>query len=382
MRAAISVAGIGMLAIFSAGFAGEPAPAAAPGPLCIPTFHCIGIYWSPEGGTPEKNVLVKYRASDQKDWREALPMRYNPIKTPECKGTYRGSIVNLLPDTHYEISLSLENTQTTATLSGTTWSEQFPIASTVKCEPSAATLEVNQSGKPNGYVLYDGKGVVIDGSNKIDLGISVNASYVILRGFTIKNVKQHGIKLLGGTHIVIEDCDISKWGSEKENGFGVDQQAGVWCRVSNVTQVVIQRCSIHHPSWNTNSWAVKRSSGSSHPSGPQTIVFWESQGNHVFRYNELWSDPEHYFNDTMGGGSNSSYTGFPGADSDIYFNYVANCWDDAIEAEGGGQNVRIWGNYIENSMMALGNASVTVGPLYFWNNVGGAHTHHPAAAMT
>src|SRR5438874_13712905 len=112
MRTAISVASIGMLAIFSAGFAGESTPAAAQGPLCIPTFHCLGIYWSPEGGTAEKNVLVKYRANDQKDWREALPMRYNPIKTPECKGTYRGSIVNLLPDTHYEISLSLENTQT------------------------------------------------------------------------------------------------------------------------------------------------------------------------------------------------------------------------------------------------------------------------------
>ena len=47
----------------------------------------------------------------------------------------------------------------------------------------------------------------------------------------------------------------------------------------------------------------------------------------------------------MGGEDNFSTTGFPDADSDIYGNSIQNTWDDGIEAEGGNNNVRIWGNY-------------------------------------
>jgi hypothetical protein len=27
----------------------------------VPTFYCLGVYWSPEGGEGEKRVLVKFR---------------------------------------------------------------------------------------------------------------------------------------------------------------------------------------------------------------------------------------------------------------------------------------------------------------------------------
>jgi hypothetical protein len=101
------------------------------------------------------------------------------------------------------------------------------------------------------------------------------------------------------------------------------------------------------------------------------VVFWESEGNHVIRYNECWSDGDHYFNDGMGAGYNGGFRGFPGADSDIYCNYIANCWDDGIEAEGGDQNVRIWNNYIEEVLIPIANAAVSIGPLYVWRNVSG-----------
>jgi len=99
----------------------------------------------------------------------------------------------------------------------------------------------------------------------------------------------------------------------------------------------------------------------------------------VIRYNECWSDKDHYYNDTMGGAYNASYRGWPGADSDIYCNYIANCWDDGIEAEGGGQNVRIWNNFIENTMMTIANAAVSIGPLYIWRNVGGRSYSPPGS---
>jgi hypothetical protein len=346
---------------------------------CVSTFHCLSVYWSPEGGAPEKKVFLKFRESSETGWREGLAMLFNPVKVPECKGDYRGSIVNLKPGTSYEVALSLEGTDVTATLKAATWSENLPVASTNKIKDHETTLEVKTSGTAEGYVLYDGTGCVLDCGNMSDVGIAVNASYVILRGFTIRNAKHHGIRIFTGHHIVIEDCDISKWGSDEGHGFGFDLEGAVFSDQRDVRSVVVQRCKLHHPSWGLNSWAQPNSYELSnpkierhcHPMGPGAIVLWESAGNHVFRYNECWSDSGHYFNDVLGGQVNGSYRGYPGQDSDIYCNYIANCWDDGIEAEGGGQNVRIWNNYIEEAYTIIANAPCTIGPTYIWRNVSG-----------
>ncbi|MBE0535235.1 MAG: right-handed parallel beta-helix repeat-containing protein [Phycisphaerae bacterium] len=348
-------------------------------PLAVSTFHCLSVYWSPEQGGAGKQVSVKYRQSGQDRWRDGLSMRYNPVESPECKADYRGSIVNLNPGTLYEVALQLDGTEVQTVFKAATWKEEFPVASVVRGENRNSTLNVTQSGTPQGYVLYDGAGCTIDTENTEDLGIAVRASYVILRGFTIKNVREHGIRLFSGRHIVIEDCDISKWGSEDEKGWGKDYQAAVFSNQRDLRAVVIQRCKLHHPTWDTNSWAEKHGA-STHPAGPQTVVFWESEGNHVIRYNECWSDPDHYFNDGMGAGYNGGYRGFPGADSDIYCNYVANCWDDGIEAEGGDQNVRIWNNYVEDVLIPIANAAASIGPLYVWRNVSGRSYSPPGSS--
>ena len=344
----------------------------------VSTFHCISIYWSPLGGDSKRKVLVKYRPSGQKVWRIGLPLRYNPINTPECKGNYRGSIVNLRPGTTYEIKLSLEGTAKEAKYTGSTWDENHPVATTIKVTDRNTTLDINKSGKPGAYVLYDGTGCTIDTNNKENIAITVNASYVILRGFTIKNIKKYGIRIFKGQHIIIEDCDISKWGSESEQGWGKNGEASIYSNYKDLSSVVIQRCKIHHPSWNTNNWSQKHGK-SKHPAGPQAIFFRDPKGNNVIRYNECWSDKEHYFNDVIGGGQNGSYHGFPGSDSDIYGNYIANSWDDGIEAEGGGENVRIWNNYIEDVLIPIANAAVSIGPLYIWRNVSGRSYSPPAS---
>src|SRR6266550_4392149 len=311
---------LALLAVRQSAPAAGPAKTGADSPAAVTskvpatavaTFHCLGIYWSPENGQAGKKVLVKFRGAADQTWHEGLAMRYNPVQTPECKGDYRGSIVNLKPGTAYEIALTLEGTDIHTSLTATTWSEKFPVASTVKAQSGAATLTVKKSGSPQGYVLYDGAGCVIDGADKSDLGISVDASYVILRGFTIRNVKQDGIRINSGHHIVIENCDISQWGSEEERGYGFEMQACVFSKNKDLHNVVIQRCKFHNPSWNTNSWAEDHFKGKSsrHPDGPQTIVFWECEGNNVIRYNECWSDEKHYYDDIIGGARNGSYRG-------------------------------------------------------------------------
>ncbi len=364
-----------MVLLFRTAVAGTYPEKGASQVSLVPTFHCISIYWSPAQGGSDDEVSVRFREAGEKPWRVGLPLRSNPVATSECRADYRGSLVNLKPATTYEIALTLDGTDLHAECSGTTWREDFPVGPAIKVSSRHAALKVSQSGNASAYVLYDGAGCTIDTGNQDDVGIAVDASYIILRGFTIRNVKQHGIRIFSGHHIVIEDCDISQWGSEDEKGWGVNYQAGVFSKNKDLKAVVIQRCKIHHPSWDSNSWAEKHGP-STHPAGPQAIVFWESEGNHVFRFNECWSDKDHYFNDGLGAGENGSYRGFPGADSDIYGNYIANCWDDGIEAEGGDQNVRIWNNYLEEVLIPIANAPVSIGPLYVWRNISG-HCYSP-----
>ncbi|MCL2640642.1 MAG: right-handed parallel beta-helix repeat-containing protein [Phycisphaerales bacterium] len=376
----------GLLVSASAALA-EPVPASS-----VSTFHCLSVYWSPEEGGKDKQVLVRFREAGTQQWQTGLPMKYNPIedwkkpgtKTPVSQGDYRGSIVNLKPGTTYEIGLKIKDTDIMTELKATTWNENFPIAETIKVPNGNTTFTITKSGTPNGYILYDGTGSTIDTNNQSNDGIIVNANYVIIRGITIKNVKSNGIHLEKGHHIVIENCDISKWGSENVpgTGYGVEMNSAVYSRRNfDLHAVVIQRNKFHHPSWNSNSWAEDYVPGKNtkHPSGPQTITFWEPEGNMVIRYNELWSDADHYYNDIVGGAFNGSYKGWPGRDSDIYCNYIANCWDDGIEVEGGGQNVRIWNNYINETMIPIANAATSIGPLYIWQNVSGRSYNKPGA---
>ena len=135
---------------------------------------------------------------------------------------------------------------------------------------------------------------------------------------------------------------------------------------------MIQRNKIYNPFFSANSWSEKSDTQSNHPRGAQAITLrYNITGNNVIRYNEFHSSKGKYFNDVIGGNKNSGAYGFPGADSDIYGNYVANAMDDGIEVEGGGQNVRVWNNYIEKTFSAIANACTTVGPLYIWRNVSG-----------
>ncbi len=347
--------------------------ASADEPTTVSTYHCLSLYWTPDDNGGGQPVTVQYRVTGDTAWRTALPMRYNPVSSAEVKGDYRSSLVNLLPGTSYDISLQVGSSGETALLTAETVSENIPIATSIKVGKRSTTMTVEQNGTPTGYILYDGTGSTIDLNNAQDQGILVKGSYIILRGFTIRDVKKHGIHIESGHHIIIEDCDISQWGEHDENGFGVNAQSGIFSQYVDLHAVTIQRCKIHHPNWDTNSWDEIHD-GSEHPAGPQAIAFLNSAGNHVIRYNEFWSDSEHCFNDVIGYGSNASFRGFPGADSDIYGNYFANAKDDGIEAEGGNQNVRIWNNYIADNYIGIGNAATSVGPLYVWRNVIGLNT--------
>ncbi len=353
-----------------------PLAAYAQDATSIATFHSIGLYWSPTSGSAERGVDVRFRPEGG-EWRDGLAMRWNPIDgTEEDLTPYRGSLVHLEPGTRYEVQLDLEGTSETTTFFASTWSETFPEGEVVAVADSSEQLLIEESGTPDAYRVFDGAGATLDVGTDVGNAIQIDASFVIVRNLMIRGGSDNAIRILGGHDIVIEDCEMTAWGGLDFDGdYGQNMDAAVFSSVADLTRVVIQRCRMHHPNQDSNNWTENNCHSPDnctyHPAGPQAIVFYNTAGNHVFRYNEAFSDADHYFNDIFGGGSNGSYGGFPGHDSDIYGNYLANCWDDGIESEGGNRNVRVWGNYVEQCFMAYANAATSIGPLYYWRNVSG-----------
>lgn len=328
----------------------------------IPTFSSISLYWSPSGGSSSNTCSVKYRPSGG-SWKNGYPLWY------ATDGQYRGSLVYLSPGTSYEIQLTLDSGITT-TLNTTTWSENFPVDPNkihYLSADTSTTLNITDSGSASGYALYapePGKSVTIDVANLQSYNISVSTSYVIIRGFKLTGGTKGGIYLGPATHdIVVEKNEIWNWGQGINNEgaiFGGDNYSKL---NPNMKRFIIQRNIIHDPRSGSNDWRT------GHPSGPQTVVLFNSGGQNVIRYNEGYSSSySHYYNDTAGAGSNSD-VGYPGADSDIYGNIFKNCYDDAIESDGFNMNVRIWGNYLSNCYTGISIAPVIKGPVYIFRNV-------------
>lgn len=366
------------LAAIMAEAPGDPLP---PSPHAIPTFESIGLYWSPEGGETGRAATVRFRPQGDDDWREGQPLWFD---VREGQGEYRGSLVELEPGLPYDVELTLAEGGEVETLVATTWPEELPVAETVILPTfSGETLKIDRSGTADGYLLYthaEGDSAIIDVADSLDNCVEIRGSYVIVRGLSLRNGSINGARLLEGAQdVVIEECDITGWGRVASDGWGEkDNDAAVMSNSRFLSRLVVQRNRLHHPRADSNNWEEYREIyDSAHPWSPLAIALSDSKGNNVVRYNEAFSDADHYFGDIFGGGKNripagnelSESRGFPGADSDIYGNIVTHCWDDGIESEGSNRNVRIWGNFTDRAFCHIAIAPVEVGPIYVWRNV-------------
>ncbi|MBN1482331.1 T9SS C-terminal target domain-containing protein [candidate division KSB1 bacterium] len=341
-------------------------------PEARPTFHCIGLYWSPDDGAVDNPCKVFYRKAGIPTWQQAMNLWFDDQPHSGASShtnEYRGSIVNLYPGTHYEIKLSLQS-GTEEVFNTKTWDENFKIKKviTLPAGESNEAMEFEEGGsEEEGYVLYappEGEETIIDVQDLEPHCVSIKKSWMILRGLTLRGAKQHGILLGNVQDVVIEECDISGWGRVGADGWGENFDSAIYSNSSRLERIIIQRNKIHNPRSDANSWEED-----GHPEGPQGITFVNGRGHYVVRYNEIWGDQDHYYNDSMGEYHNFSYAGFPNRDSDIYCNKISHCWDDAIEAEGANMNVRIWSNLLDSTYMALGLATTSLGPSYVFRNV-------------
>lgn len=331
-------------------------------PTAIPTFECIGLYYS----TPDTGqCTVQYRPSKTKTWKQALDLVYDSRNSE-----YRGSIVGLLPNPLYDIRLTHNNKELALTTQ--TLNDQFPIGKTTYVASQKTTIDITESGTEKAYHLFTPHPqtrTTLDVGNQADYNITIDADYVIIRGLELTNAARHSISIVRGRHhILIEDCHITFWGrvggpitfgneGNSDSAIYANREAG---------HLVIQRNLIENPRGASNDWDT------GHPAGPQAISLNNSLGNNIIRYNEIVTTDDHGFNDAIGGGSNYSFEGSPNRDSDIYGNIIAGVWDDAIESEGANMNVRIWGNHISRTYQHIATACTSKGPLYIFRNVFGS----------
>ncbi|MEP4298451.1 MAG: hypothetical protein ABJ340_02110, partial [Paraglaciecola sp.] len=151
------------------------------GPRAVATFESIGIYWGDaEAAGVENECKLEYRVLGTQDWSHGQSLWYDDRGGDYGDPEYRGSLVNLTSNTEYEIKLSLESGESSTTVV-TTWSDEFPIAKTIEMPiTSSDTLEITESGTPDGYILYTapaGKTSTLNAKGVLDHNITINASY-------------------------------------------------------------------------------------------------------------------------------------------------------------------------------------------------------------
>ena len=257
----------------------------------VATFESIGVYWRPDSRTSKK-ASVRFRESGG-DWREGHELWLDDRNTSDpSKHEYRGSLVELKPNTAYEIQLKVgditptnpwndsptlancdggasecripatascslteeqELENSTHTRCTKTWNENFPIDSSKITEvfnrDTRLLITKEQSGSASGYRLFR----PAPGEGKIEMPETVSGSpgdegnciqiepgtrYVIIRGLNLKNCWRNGIFLIRRSglpdspthHIVIEDNEISGWGNRPSPTALPYQDDGIHCQ--------------------------------------------------------------------------------------------------------------------------------------------------------
>lgn len=368
----------------------------------VTTFHSSGLSWPTANGGSGVVCQVNFRQVGESTWEQAINGWWDDRVGNNGK-EYRLSIVHLKAGIEYEARLKLD-TGEYKEVTFTTWPIQPGDGSeTLLDETSSSTLTIDGAdmgvnGTPSARHVYTFDPA--NGSATIDVAhgekycIKIDgAHHITIRGITRKNANHLGLLLTGGsTDIIIEEGETTGWGSEDsaanhetgQTGWGIARQAAIGNRDPGdinrngkvgtdilTARVVIRRENIHSPAWPTNAW--DQPSLTTHPEGPVPIwIGYDNDssggGNNVFCYNHIRSQNGNKFFDGFGARFNTSEGGF-GSDTDVYGNIIRDIWDDAIETEGGCKNVRVWGNYFDQTYKVWATISITFGPVYFWRNV-------------
>jgi hypothetical protein len=357
-----------------------------------PTFHSLGVRWPVRGdANADATIGVRYRRRGETAWREAMPLfRTDPESVSDENRVpggwlFAGSIVDLEPDTEYELALALtdpDGPSTQRTLVMRTRAEprepagmrvrHVVPAGTADRGPGTGTLgdpfrglraaqaaaapgdlfllhagtyaegtwTIDRHGTAERPIIYRGAGdgeVILDGGGRERLVSANEVRHVWLEGLTLRGAK---FLFVGhsGSHFVIRRCklEVVQTGITAINGDYHESRGFV------ITDNVLQ---------GPTTWP--RSHGIEGING----VLITGAG-HVVAYNRMRN---------LGDGVHGTEHGGLSA-SDIYNNDIEASTDDGIEGDYADTNVRIFRNRITNAFTGISAQPSNGGPLYVFRN--------------
>lgn len=340
------------------------------------TFHCLGVYWRPPSTPTSAGVYLQYKKDTETVYKDALNMWFD-----SRDGEARGSIVHLDENTKYDVRFSLDGVNWIAQTSGTTLNSSPPTNPTVQRPgPGSSQISISQSGTEDAWIVWDGaiggdpnNRAVRDVNMAANHNFYVNANFIIIQNFVLREAEHDAIRIAADRHhVIVRNCHITEWGDSsgrtEEWTWGANGHASVKMDGRN-SYILIERNKCWNPRYGSQPWDYGT------PIGPDG-TYWRQPGKcNVIRYNEFWAEQDSkWFHDGVCGDPNFGSPSVPGENSDIYGNIFKNCRDDGIEAEGGGKNVRIWHNYTNDCGVSIATAVVHHGPCYIWRNVHGGRS--------
>ena len=336
----------------------------------FPTFHSCSVYVKSQ---VPRDCRITYREKGSSKWLPAFEGTWD--RSYDSK--WRTSIVDLKPDTVYEVQFVGVSGRMTDRASGTfrTWAEKVPVAKRIVLTQKQVDkgLVIKDKGTPNGWIVYTAApGVVVNGMKRKQAVLLDNAEYVILENMTIRGGDANAVTLLNCKYVRLRNLDISAWCDPQnytyDKGTGrMRNQAGRHLANRNAIYLsggfgqVVERCYIHDPLMSSNNWRY------GHPDGPQGISPWKPQST-VIRYNDICGSDLKWWNDGIAGTGNFDLDGGLNKDCDVYGNFIAFANDDCIELDGGQQNVRCFRNHFENSFMGISIQGCMTGPSFVFEN--------------
>jgi hypothetical protein len=375
------------------------------------TFECISVYSNFSDDDNEDNFASFEWRKAGGSWKQGMALTVDRRATVTSEdGTYtndfqnqwRGSILGLTPGTQYEVRVTYTDPNgvfgiNPVTRTITTRSDSFTLGSgdtyyvatngsdsnpgtvalpwrtiqhaadnvgagdTVYIKEGTYTelVTLSASGTAENWITflnYSDDTVTIDGQGiRRCLIFSNNVHHNRVKGLRfLNNDNGYAVTVSNGSwDIVIEDNYFS--GYDGAMIIGTDWEVG-----SNVGNVVIQNNDIYVTTI---------------PTSAQHIVSFRNAngGGHVVRNNNLIDTTNNFpsgrYIDGIGGYRGAIPEAFVHKDSDIYNNYIEGIPDDAIEADGGNINVRIWNNTLKNNYVGISYNACITGPLYVFRNV-------------
>jgi hypothetical protein len=341
-----------------------------------PTLTNLTIEWMIDGDDNLNGVVrVQFRRVDERNWREAMPLRRVPAGEGRTTmvpfhwpNKHSGSIFDLRPGTEYEIRLTLTDSDggsAQRTFRARTRPVPRAAANAVirKVTPQtignpAAPSEIlllqpgdygrfvaASDGEPGRPIVYRSPG----GGATFDSIVLDGRKHVYLEGLTIRskmneaNLRSAGITLRGAVDCVVRRCRINAV-------YGIRASSPPGCTDCYIADNIIEGTT----PWTPEAMGAngKNIGEGIELTGPGNVISF----NRVTGFRDCISNME----------DRNAYNQFS---IDILNNDIYTGADDGIEADFCFHNCRVMRNRITNSFVGLSSQPGLGGPTYFIRNV-------------